>query len=83
MKKSQGKSWIRTMWEGWMAFARVVGTFNARVLLTLFYFVVVGPFSLAVGRWQNYLKLRPPEGGTTWLPVASKKMNLEEARKQS
>lgn len=72
---------LRYLWKKWMAFARIIGNFNSRVLLTLFYFVVVGIVSLLVGRWQNYLRKRLPEE-TNWLPVTAKASDLSDAQKQ-
>jgi hypothetical protein len=75
------KSWIRNLWERWKTFARVIGNINSRIILTLFYFIVVGLVSLLVGRWQNYLRTRQPKA-TNWLPVSSQTMDLPEAKQQ-
>ena len=72
---------MRRVWEKWKVFARLIADFNSRVILTLFYFLVVGLFSLVVGRWQNYLRRRPPSD-TNWLPVVSKTMDLSDAKRQ-
>jgi Saxitoxin biosynthesis operon protein SxtJ len=32
---------LKLIWRGWMAFAHALGWFNARVLLTVTYFVVI------------------------------------------
>lgn len=74
-------SWLRKIWEKWKAFARLIGNFNSRLVLTLFYFFVVGIFSLLAGRWQNYLRKRLPSQ-SNWLPVRSKEMDLSEAKQQ-
>jgi hypothetical protein len=50
--KVQRHSPLRNFWELWKRFARKIGDFQARVLLILFYFVVLGPFALAV-RWAS------------------------------
>ena len=64
-----------------MAFARLLGNFNARLILTLFYFLIVGIFSLLIGRWQNYLRQGLPSE-SNWLDVSEKEMDLSEARRQ-
>ena len=69
------------LWEKWKTFAKAVGNFNFRVILTLFYFGVVGFFSLGVGRWQNYLRMKSVSG-SNWLPVKKKEMGLAEAKRQ-
>ncbi len=57
----------RSLWELWKRAAKKIGDFQARVLLTLFYFVVLAPFALAV-RWGSdplALKAGAPRG---WHP---------------
>ena len=58
---------LRHLWDGWKRFGRKVGDFQARVLLTVFYFVLLAPFALIV-RWKA-----DPLGltrGGGWLPVS-------------
>ena len=40
----------RKLWSGWKRFAKKIGDFQARVILTILYFVIIGPFALIV-RW--------------------------------
>ena len=57
----------RSLWELWKRAAKTIGDFQARVLLTLFYFVILAPFALAV-RWGSdplALKAGAPRG---WHP---------------
>ena len=78
--KKDDRSFLRKLWDGWMTFAKVLGNINSRIILTVFYFVVVGLVSLLVGRWQNYLKGRCPSK-SNWLPV-KKEMDLSQAKQQ-
>jgi hypothetical protein len=41
---------MKRLWEGWKRIAKKIGDFQARVILTLLYFVIIGPFALIV-RW--------------------------------
>ena len=41
---------IKSFWEKWQRVARKIGDFQARVILTVLYFVMIGPFALIV-RW--------------------------------
>ncbi len=36
------------LWRGWKRIAHKIGDFQARVLLTVFYFVILAPFALIV-----------------------------------
>ncbi len=73
---------LRTVWHGWKRLGRKIGDFQARVLLTIFYFVMIAPFALIVrwatdplavkGRTAKGWRLRPAPVGTP----------LERARRQ-
>ena len=39
---------LRRLWHGWKRIGRKIGDFQARVLLTAFYFVIMAPFALIV-----------------------------------
>lgn len=54
------------MWARWKVVAHVIGNFQARVLLTLFYFAIVPPFALVVKLAKDPLGLRPPRGTSFW-----------------
>jgi hypothetical protein len=41
---------MKSFWEKWQRVARRIGDFQARVILTVLYFVIIGPFALIV-RW--------------------------------
>jgi hypothetical protein len=41
---------LSRLWEGWKRVAKKIGDVQARIILTLFYIFVVGPFALAI-RW--------------------------------
>ncbi len=60
---------LRALWARWKVVARAVGNFQARIILTLFYFVVVPPFALLLKLRKDPLRLRPREGGF-WVPRA-------------
>ena len=50
----------------WKTIAHAIGNVQARVLLSVFYFVVVPPFALIVKLFQDPLGLRPPAEATFW-----------------
>ncbi len=55
----------------WKAIAHVIGNFQARVLLSVFYFVVVPPFALVVKVFKDPLGLRPPRTDSFWIERAA------------
>jgi hypothetical protein len=55
---------MRRAWDLWKRIAVKVGDFQARFLLTLFYFIVLGPFALATRWGSDPLGMKPgtPKG---------------------
>lgn len=73
---------LSALWQGWKRFGRRLGDVQARLLLTVFYFVVVAPFALAV-RWGGdplALGPRAPRGWRERHEAAGSAM--ERARRQ-
>jgi len=73
---------LRSAWEAWKRFGRKVGDFQARLLLTLFYFVVLTPFGLGM-RAADPLGLRRAGLGWRPRPQAPAGDPLVRARRQS
>ncbi len=70
---------LRRVWEGWKRLGRKIGDFQARVLLTLFYFVILAPFAVVVRCTADPLGLKRGGG---WHPVGREADPLERARRQ-
>jgi hypothetical protein len=72
---------LRTkLWEGWKKIAHHIGNFQARVLLTVIYSVLILPFGLLVRCFADSLhnKKRTVE----WLDHPAIPNDLNEARRQ-
>ncbi len=39
-------NFLKKLWQGWKAFAHVLGKIQTVILLTVFYFLVLGPISI-------------------------------------
>ncbi len=44
---------LRMLWERWKLIGKKIGDFQARLLLTFFYFVLLSPFALGLRRWGD------------------------------
>jgi len=73
---------LRRAWAAWKRFGRKVGDFQARALLTIFYFVILAPFGLGI-RAADPLGLRRPAGGWRTRPAEPAGDALTRARRQS
>ena len=56
--KTQKKHIFRRLWEGWKKIARIIGDFNARVILTIFYFVLLFPFAMLMKIFTDPLEIK-------------------------
>lgn len=41
-------SMLKRFWEGWKRVAKKIGDFQARLLLGIFYFIILAPFSFLI-----------------------------------
>jgi hypothetical protein len=58
-KESRSPGWLRRFWDGWKRFGKRIGDIQARLLLTIFYYVLLAPFALALRRWGDPLGIKP------------------------
>jgi hypothetical protein len=71
---------LKRAWQAWKEFGHKVGNFQARVLLTVAYGVIILPFGLAA-RWFSdplRIKNRPKQ----WLDHPDEAYDMAWARKQ-
>ncbi len=71
--------WKR-LWESWKRIAHAIGNFQARVLLTLLYVVLVLPFGLAVRLFADPLRIR--KRPRAWNEQVRGGADLDWARRQ-
>jgi hypothetical protein len=58
---------FKRLWERWKTFGHKLGNFQARLILTFFYFVVICPFAAVVKFGAKPLRLKV-FGRSNWLP---------------
>jgi hypothetical protein len=67
-------------WAAWKALAHKIGNFQARVVLTIFYAVLVAPFGLAARWFSDPLRIKKlPE---QWLDHPDEAYDMEWAKRQ-
>jgi hypothetical protein len=71
---------LKRAWAAWKRIAHAIGNFQARVLLTLFYAVLVFPFGMGARFFSDPLRIkrRPSQ----WLDRPNEAHDLEWARRQ-
>jgi hypothetical protein len=72
---------LRRLWERWKEIAHKIGTFQSRILLTIFYFLILLPFGMGVKLLSDPLHLKRRQG-SHWIGKATGSSNWEYARRQ-
>jgi len=73
---------LRKLWTWWKGFAHKLGNAQSRLILLLFYFIVIPPFAMILKRVSDPLGLKK-SSQTGWRPVeAAKSDSLEASQKQ-
>jgi hypothetical protein len=71
---------LKRIWEAWKRIAQKIGDFQARVLLTVLYAVLILPFGLAVRWFSDPLRIkRRPQA---WLDHGDSSSTMDLARRQ-
>jgi hypothetical protein len=70
------------LWERWKVIAHVIGTFNAKVMLTVLYHVLLPTFALIARSAADRLLLRR-DAGPAWRVRPLHFPTLEDGRRQS
>lgn len=73
--------WVR-LWTRWKRFGHRIGDFQARVILTLIYFVVLAPYGVVVRLFGDALDVRRTERTTMWIRRKKEEPTVEKARRQ-
>lgn len=71
---------LRRLWEAWKKLAHAIGNFQARLLLTVIFAVLVLPFGLAVRFFADALRTR--RRPQSWLDCRKEARDLNWARQQ-
>jgi hypothetical protein len=73
---------LKRAWEAWKSFGRRLGDFQARFILTIFYFVIIAPFSLLVRCLTDPLSLKRGTAKGWTVRSDSKRTELQRASEQ-
>lgn len=73
---------LRNLWQWWKRVAVRVGDYQARIILTLFYFVVFAPFALVVRLATDPLSLKKGRPRGWQLRERDESTSMEWARRQ-
>lgn len=80
------KKVLSNIWAGWKRVAHAIGRFQTRLLISLFYVLVISPLGLIMRLFGwDPLEVRRSKArrDTNWKPAASEEPNLDTMRRQS
>ncbi len=69
----------RRLWKAWVIVGHKIGVFNSRVILTLFYFLIITPYAWVMAFTSDPLKIK---GRQTWVKRTTRDLTLDDARRQ-
>jgi hypothetical protein len=71
---------LKALWKAWTRIAHIIGNFQARVLLTILYVLLVLPFGVIVRLFADPLRIKKrPE---KWLEETPEVFDMPWAQKQ-
>ncbi|MFP4082052.1 MAG: hypothetical protein ACLFVG_04745 [Candidatus Aminicenantes bacterium] len=73
---------VKKFWQNWKNFSKRAGSFQSKTFLSLFFFLVVTPFALAVKIFSDPLRLKPEAKNSYWLTKKHIPTDLEHFRRQ-
>jgi len=73
---------FKKLWHSWKDFSQRMGNFQSRIILSLFFFIFVSPFALAVKIFSDPLSIKHQRSTSQWLPKKEIKNELEQYRRQ-
>ena len=76
------KKLMKKLWQSWKNFSNRMGSFQSRIMLSLFFFIIVSPFALAVKMLSDPLKIKYQSSKSHWLPKKEIHTDLEQFKRQ-
>lgn len=70
------------LWTQWKYFGHRMGSFQSRVLLSFFFFIIVSPFALAVKWFSDPLRIKRQKQDTHWNIRREDNPDIEKFRRQ-
>ena len=75
-------SLFRRAWAGWKKFAFAFGSFQTKVVLTLFYGIAVCPLGFFTRMFSDPLRLKKPAGAAGWRARETRDRTVDDLRRQ-
>lgn len=80
--KSIKRRLLGRLWQSWSGFAKRLGDFQNRIILSLFFFTLVVPIALAVRSFSDPLHIKQYRQTSNWFPKPEVETKPEQFRRQ-
>lgn len=80
------KQYFKIIWEKWKKFAHIIGKFNTKLFVTIFYFLIISPVGLLfrLFGWDPLdNSFKKEEISSNWKPVKTEEPDLDSMSRQS
>lgn len=74
---------LRLVWAGWKSIAHVIGVFQTKLILTIFYALVFAPVAMAASVWGRLRSAGRASPAKAWLPRKTRDRTWADLRRQS
>jgi hypothetical protein len=82
MGEGSVETMIKKLWQWWKGVAQKIGNFQARVFLTLLYFLLLPVFALILKTLKDPLSRKKTKTESFWLHRQEPPPSLEDSRRQ-
>ena len=76
------RSLVKKLWLKWNLLALRMGSFQARIFLSIFFFLFVAPFAFMIKIFSDPLRIKDRSFRARWIERVESKLNLESFRRQ-
>jgi len=77
------KRFFQRIWKGWKRIAHAIGVFQTKVIITLFYFLIIGMLSILVRLLRrDLLDMRMGKKSPTWHDKRLGPVDMESCKHQ-
>ena len=73
---------LKNLWEEWKKIAKVVGEFQAKIIFTVFYFLILWMVGLPARFFSDVLELNKPKRLSMFIPWEHASIDPDSAGKQ-
>lgn len=73
----------KNLWQKWKDFSKRTGSFQSRIILALYFFIIISPFALALKIFSDPLQIKQRASSDSfWLAIKQIKTSLSHSRRQ-